>query len=141
MSAFPSADQPLPHFVSTAPFDPQSIGRMTPEQEKAALASQWRLMWIKFRRHRLAVWSGAFLVFIYLVALFCEPVAPYGSQTRNTDFVRAPPQAVHLFHEGRFVGPFVYGYQMKLDLDTLRRDYVVDRQRAADPLLLPGRGL
>ncbi len=126
MSAFPPADQPLPHFVSTAPFDPQSIGRMTPEQEKSALASQWRLMWLKFRRHRLAVWSGAFLVFIYLVALFCEPVAPYGSQTRNTDFVRAPPQAVHLFHEGRFVGPFVYGYTMKLDLDTLRRDYVVD---------------
>ncbi len=76
MSAFPSADQPLPHFVSTAPFDPQSIGRMTPEQEKAALASQWRLMWIKFRRHRLAVWSGAFLVFIYLVALFASRSRP-----------------------------------------------------------------
>ncbi len=139
MSAFPSADQQLPHFVSTATFDPQSVSRLSPEQEKAALASQWQLMWIKFRRHRLAVWSGAFLILVYLVALFCEPVAPYGSQTRNTDFVRAPPQAVHLFHDGRFVGPFVYGYSMKLDLDTLKRDYVVD-PKAVQPIRFFCRG-
>ncbi len=46
---------------------------------------------------------------------------------------------MHLFHEGRFVGPFVYGYQMKLDLDTLRRDYVVDRQ-AVQPIRFFCRG-
>ena len=139
MNVLPSADQALPHYVSEAPFDPQSVARLSPEQEKAALASQWRLMWIKFRRHRIAVWSGAFLIGIYLVALFCEPVAPYGSQTRNTDFVRAPPQAVHLFHDGRLVGPFVYGYTLKLDLDTLRRDYVIDPQ-AVQPIRFFCRG-
>jgi peptide/nickel transport system permease protein len=127
VSLLPSAEKPLPHFVSAAPFDAQSVTQLSPEQEKAALASQWRLMWIKFKRHKLAVWSGAFLVAVYAIAMFCEVFAPYGSQTRNTDFVRAPPQGVHLFHDGRLVGPFVYGYTMKLDLDTLRRDYVIDR--------------
>jgi peptide/nickel transport system permease protein len=127
VNVLPAADRPLPHFVSAAPFDPQSVSRLSPEQEKAALASQWGLMWLKFKRHKLAVWSGAFLIVVYVVAMLCELFAPYGSQTRNTDFVRAPPQAVHLFHDGGFVGPFVYGYKMKLDLDTLRRDYVVDR--------------
>jgi peptide/nickel transport system permease protein len=124
----PSADKPLQHFVSAAPFDAQSVTRLTPEQEKAALASQWRLMWLKFKRHKLAVWSAAFLVAVYVFAMFCEVFAPYGSQTRNTEFVRAPPQGVHLFHDGRFVGPFVYGYRMTLDLETLRRDYTIDPQ-------------
>jgi peptide/nickel transport system permease protein len=130
MSAMTSADKPLPHFISTAPFDPGSVMKLSPEQEKAALASQFQLMWLKFRRHRLAVWSGAFLISIYVVALLCELFAPYGSQTRNTDFVRSPPQGIHLFHDGRLIGPFVYGYQQKLDVETLRRNYEVDETKA-----------
>jgi peptide/nickel transport system permease protein len=129
MSAPVSASTPLPHFVSTAPFDPQSVMQLTPQQEKAALASQWQLMWIKFKRHKLAVWSGAFLITIYTIAMICEVFAPYSSQTRNTEFVRAPPQTIQLFHEGRFVGPFVYGYEQKLDVDTLRRNYVADTSK------------
>ncbi len=126
MTALPSADKALPHFVSAAPFDAYSVARLTPGQEKAALASQWQLMWLKFKRHKLAVWSGAFLLAVYVIAMFCEVFAPYSGQTRNTEFVRAPPQSVHLFHEGRFIGPFVYGYQQKLDVETLRRNYEVE---------------
>jgi peptide/nickel transport system permease protein len=126
MSVIPAGNQPLPHFVSVAAFDPQSVSKLSPEQERAALASQWQLMWLKFKRHKLALWSGIFLVTVYAVALFCEVFAPYGSQARNTEFVRAPPQAVHLFHEGQFIGPFVYGYRQKLDVETLRRNYAPD---------------
>jgi peptide/nickel transport system permease protein len=126
MTALPAADKPLPHFISKEPFDAHSVLRLTPEQEKAALASQWQLMWLKFKRHKLAVWSGAFLIAMYTVAMLCEVFSPYASQTRNTDFVRAPPQGIHLFHEGRFVGPFVYGYEQKLDVETLRRNYEID---------------
>ena len=43
------------HYVSTAPFDPYSIEALTPEQEQYYLASQWQMMWWRFRRHRLAV--------------------------------------------------------------------------------------
>lgn len=124
--ALPAPGEPLPHFVSAAPFDALSVTRMTPEQEKAALASQWRLMWLKFKRHRLAVISAVVLILAYLVAGFCEFVAPYDSQTRNTEFVRAPPQAIHLFHEGQFVGPFVYGLRYNLNMDNLRREYTPD---------------
>ena len=35
----------LDHYVSTAPFDPHSIEKLTKEQEKFYLASQWKLMW------------------------------------------------------------------------------------------------
>ncbi|MCP4185638.1 MAG: ABC transporter permease, partial [Hyphomicrobiales bacterium] len=35
--------------------------------------------------------------------------------------IYAPPQSVHWMHEGEFVGPFVYGYKTKLDMNTLKR--------------------
>ena len=50
---------PRMHYVSGAPFDPYSVERMSPEQERYFLASQWRMMWWKLKRHRLAVISGA----------------------------------------------------------------------------------
>ena len=53
----------------------------------------------------------------------CEFLAPYNLHTRNVDFIYSPPQRVHFFHDGTFVGPFVYGRNMQLDMDTLKREY------------------
>jgi peptide/nickel transport system permease protein len=122
-SSLPAPGAPLEHFVSTAPFDPLSVEAMTEEQTKVYQASQLRLMWWKFKRHRVALWSAIFLAAFYLMILICEFVAPYNLHTRNVDFIYTPPQRVHLFHEGSFVGPFVYGRTMTLDMDTLKRDY------------------
>ena len=122
----PLAPTGIEHFVSTAPFDPLSITRLSPAQEKVYLSSQWQLMWLKFKRHKLAVASAIFLIVIYAAAAFCEPLAPYNANTRNTDFVRAPPQSLHLLHEGRFIGPFVYGHSYRLDMEDLTRDYTPD---------------
>ncbi len=122
----PAPGAPLHHFVSDAPFDPKSIDRLTPAQEKLYLASQWRLMWWKFKRHRLAVISGVFLLLIYASILVSEFLAPYGLSTRHINHIHHPPQSVHLFHEGEFVGPFVYGTTYRLNMDTLRREYTVD---------------
>ena len=38
---------------------------MTKAQSKVHLASQWRLMWWKFKRHRMALVSGFFLAVAY----------------------------------------------------------------------------
>ena len=123
-SPLPAPGAPLQHYVSVAPFDLQSVEAMTPEQSKVFQASQLRLMWWKFRRHRLALVSGIFLAVLYFTILISEFLAPYNLHTRNMDYIYAPPQRVHLFHDGQFVGPFVYGRQMTLDMDTLKRDYV-----------------
>ena len=112
-----------PHVVDDRPWDPDAVERLTPEQERFYLASQWTLMWWKFRRHRLAVWSGALLALAFGSILICEILAPYNLHTRDTDFIYAPPQAIRLFHEGEFVGPFVYGFDYELDMTTLRRVY------------------
>ncbi|MBZ9668577.1 ABC transporter permease [Mesorhizobium sp. ESP7-2] len=123
-SPLPAPGAPLQHYVSIAPFDLQSVEAMTAEQSKVFQASQLRLMWWKFRRHRLALVSGIFLAALYFGILICEFLAPYNLHTRNMDYIYSPPQRVHLFHNGQLVGPFVYGRQMTLDMDTLKRNYI-----------------
>jgi peptide/nickel transport system permease protein len=120
---------PIPHLVARAPFDPGSVEQLTPEQERFYLASQWQMMWWRFRRHRLAVVSGAVLLLLYATILVSEVLAPYNLHSRNVDFIFAPPQRVHFFDQGRFVGPFVYGLKFKLNMQNLKREYVEDHSR------------
>jgi peptide/nickel transport system permease protein len=113
----------LAHTVDRRPFDAQEGERLSPELERYYMSSQWRMMWLKLRRHRLAVVSAVVLALLYASILVSEILAPYGPNTRHTDFIYAPPQSVHFFDQGRFVGPFVYGYDYALDMDTLKRVY------------------
>jgi len=115
--------EPLAHFVSDEPFEPNRVEAMTPAQDRYYRASQWRMMWWKLKRHRLAVISGAILALLYLSILVSEILAPYGISSRHTDFIYAPPQQVHLFDQGHFVGPFVYGFDYTLDMSNLQRVY------------------
>jgi peptide/nickel transport system permease protein len=119
----------LPHYVSDAPFDPYTVERMTPAQERFYMASEWRMVWWKLRRHRIAVLSGAVLLTMYLSILFCEFLAPYDLDARNTDFIYAPPQRVRIFDKGRLVAPFVYGYDYRLDMNNLERVYTVNPEK------------
>ncbi len=115
------------HFVSSEPFNPQQIEALTAEQEKYFLASQWKMMWWRLKRHRLAVASGIVLAIMYFSVVITEFLAPYELSARNEDFLHAPPQGIHFFHEGDFVGPFVYGLEQTLNLETLQREYSVNR--------------
>lgn len=123
MSADTENGRQLEHFVSEAPFDPRSIEALSPEQERYYMASQWQLMWWKFIRHRLALISGGFLLIMYGSILISEFLAPYNLHSRNINAIYAPPQSVHMFHEGSFIGPFVYGTNYNLNLTNLRREY------------------
>ncbi|HZM36988.1 MAG TPA: ABC transporter permease [Burkholderiales bacterium] len=114
------------HFVSQEPFDPHAAEELTPEQERFYRASQWQIMWWKLRRHRIAVISGVILALFYASTLVSEFIAPYHLHTRDTGHIYAPPQELRFFHEGRFVGPFVYGYRMELDMVRMKRAYAAD---------------
>ncbi|MDA8108560.1 MAG: ABC transporter permease [Betaproteobacteria bacterium] len=119
----------LEHYVSDAPFEPEAGEALTPAQERFYRASHWRIMWWKFKRHRIAVVSGVILLLLYASTLVSEVIAPYNLNTYNTQRIYAPPQRIHLFHEDRFVGPFVYGYRMHLDMQRLERIYTPDPRR------------
>ncbi|MBV9077109.1 MAG: ABC transporter permease [Methylobacteriaceae bacterium] len=115
------------HYVDTRPFDPGASEPLGAASEDFYRASSWRLTWWKFRRHKVAVAAAFVLLFFYALVPIVELIAPYAQAKRNGDFLYAPPQGVHLVHEGRFVGPFVYPYRHSFNLETFRRDYIQDR--------------
>ena len=64
---------------------------------------------------------------MYFSCFISEWIAPYDLHTRHTKYIFAPPQSINFFHEGKFLGPFVYDLKMERDLDTLQRVYTDDR--------------
>ncbi len=99
----------------------------TAAEERLYLASQWRLMWLRFRRHRVAVAATAVVALLYCLGALCEFVAPYGLNTRRVEFVYAPPQRLHVVHEGRLQAPFVYRMTREVDPKSRRKIYTEDR--------------
>ena len=96
-------------------------------EERYYLASQWQMMWQKFRRHKLAIVGGVVLLILYLLAIFADFLAPYPKEIRFEKFAHRPPTPVHLFDEdGKFRGPFVYGTTKERNMETLEAIYTVD---------------
>ena len=91
-------------------------------------ASQWRLMAKKFRRHKLAMTSAFVLLFFYLVAIFGNFVAPQGTEQFDGRYVNCRPTPVHFFHEGEFIGPYVYGIKMERDPVTYMGVFAEDTE-------------
>jgi peptide/nickel transport system permease protein len=91
-------------------------------------ATQFQLMWLKFRRHRLAIIGIVVLGFFLIAMLFAEFLAPYGSQSRDADYLFGSPQKIHLFNdEGKFCGMFIYAVTSQFNMDTLQVEFVEDR--------------
>ena len=107
------------------------VTRKKIEEEAYEVASQWKLMWWKFRKHRLATIAGPILVAMYLVAIFCEFLAPVEPLRRHSNYLHAAPSNI------RFVGldgsfsfrPFIYHMEMGRDPVTFRRTYVENPNR------------
>lgn len=102
--------------------------RATDRKEDLYTAKPWQLVWRRFSKHKLAVISMWFLVLLGLGAVFAELVAPYAPFKVSRLRTSAPPTGIHLFHEGSFVGPFVYGLARERDPDTARVVYETDTE-------------
>ena len=99
------------------------------KSDKYYYASQWGLMARKFRKHKLAMGSTFVLVIFYLTAIFGNFIAPQGTEQYDGKFVNCKPTPVHYFHEGKFVGPFVYGMKTERDPVTFMAQHVEDREK------------
>lgn len=93
------------------------------------VASQWRLMWWKFRDHRLAYVSLYLIGLLYFVAIFCEFFAPHHPNRRDARHSYAKPHVIRFIHDGRLHRPFVYPLHMHRDERTLLRSYSDDQSR------------
>jgi len=114
------------------------LGAKNTVEDKLYTASQWQLTWWKFRKHQLAVFSTVVIVLFYLVAIFCEFLAPYPLEARDSKYALAPPQRVHWFREGRF-GPYVYGRDKQSDPETWRITFV-ENEKEVHPIRFFVRG-
>lgn len=97
--------------------------------EKYYYASQWRLMGRKFRRHKLAMASTVVLLLFYLTAILGNFIAPQGTEQYDGKYVNCGPTPVHYFHEGQFIGPFVYGLKKERDPVTFMARFTEDTEK------------
>ncbi len=105
---------------------PSAAPEPTREVEaKVFVAPQWKLVWWKFRKHKIALISGIILILIYLVAIFADFLAPVEPTFTNSTYLFAPPQSLHVGGEGVYAN----GYTSKVDPVALRRTFVVDPEQ------------
>ena len=97
------------------------------KEESYYIASQWKLMWRKFLKHKLAILGGSVLIFFYAVAVFCEFFSTHDIYKRMP-YIYCPPQKIHFVDvEGKFhLRPFIYGLTASSDPVTWKRLYAED---------------
>lgn len=117
-----------------APPEPEAEPTAQPER---ASASQARLVWIAFRRHKLAMVSALVLALFVVVIAFAEFVAPFSNNRLLTEYTYAPPQRLHIWDNGPEL--FVYGYEWEQDPESLRITYRVNEDDKV-PLRLFAKG-
>jgi len=111
-----------------------SFDAQTTQDERYFQASQWQLIWWKFRKHKLAMIGGVVVIFLYGLVLFCEFISPYKTTTRFSKYLYASPQKLHFVHpeQGFRLRPFVYDLKREVDPDTYRRTFVEDTSNYYD---------
>jgi len=107
-------------------------------EERVAVATQWQLMWWRFRKHKLAVGGTIVLALFYGVALFADFFAYADPQESDAQRSLMAPQPIHWLDEGRG-GPYVYALKGTRDPLTFKRVYVPDTSQKI-PIRFFGRG-
>ncbi|MGW8949512.1 ABC transporter permease [Streptomyces sp. NPDC055709] len=103
-------------------------------------ASPWRLVWRRFRKHRLALIGSAVVLLVYLVAAFAEILAPGSPSSSDEKHTYAPPQVVRVdlsWDDGlRF---YANGYTTERDPETFEQIHTVDPDKRI-PLTFLAKG-
>ena len=104
----------------------------TPEVLKTArtgediyTASQFRLMWRRFRRHRVAVISSIIVLVLYFIAGFGDFLSTHDPYERHLDHIYLAPQIVRPFDGWKFA-PYVQGVKSHRNPETYRMIHSVD---------------
>ncbi|WP_042162180.1 ABC transporter permease [Paenibacillus gorillae] len=103
-----------------------------PKAEKDAnYSSQWQLMYLRFKKHKLARISLFILSALYIIALLAQFIAPYGLQSYDSKYVNVPPMGLRFVDaDGKFhIRPFVYELKSERDPETMRKVFVPDTEK------------
>ena len=95
------------------------------DQDKNIYLSQRRLIWISFRKHKLALLGLLVLCVLYLAALFAPFIAPYSKAERFKDYQIVPPTKIHFVtKEGNISRPFIYLIEIRLNKETYKYEHI-----------------
>lgn len=110
--------------------EPDLPGEGTEPEATVFMASQWRLMWWKFKRHKLAMIGGVVVLLLYVVALFPEFLSPADPNKVAASYTYAPPQRLHFIDrsDGFSIGMYVHGLESEINQETMSRTFTVDEE-------------
>jgi peptide/nickel transport system permease protein len=101
-------------------------------EDRVAVASNWKLVWWRFRRHHLAMISAGILICMYLVVLCPEFFSTQDPEQTDARQAFIPVQMLHLFDDSSTPwgwNPWVPGITGKRNPVTLRMQWTTDPQR------------
>ena len=104
-------------------------------------SSQFKLIVIRFKKHKPAVISLFILAVFYLVALLAPFFSIHDPNDKDADYREAPPQKIYFVdHQGKFsLVPFTYPYSKAMNPDTYDVVFTnITAQKA--PLVLFAKG-
>ena len=103
----------------------EALTRSTPE-ERVYIASQWKLVWLRFQRHRVALVASVIILLFYFTAAFPEFLSTHDPQASFAKRAFTPPQGIH-FDGFR---PAVYGLIDSRNPETFAMEHEPDRSKS-----------
>ncbi len=95
-------------------------------EQRIAVATQWQLMWWRFRKHKLAVGGTLVLVVFYVVAIFADFFAYADPQESDAQRSLIAPQSIHWFDADGSFRPYVHPLKGTRDPISFKRVYAID---------------
>lgn len=109
-----------PNQPESPPAQPQAS-----EADRLMVATQWQLMWWRFRKHKLAIVAAIVLAFFYLVVIFADFLAYSDPLEDNAQILLLEPQPIQ-WYDGDEFRPHVFGFTGKRDPKTFKKVYTAD---------------
>lgn len=128
MSTTPTPPPPTSGVADTSTAVSEPTGKRQ-KRSDAYEASQARLVWWAFRKHKLAMFGATVVIIFYLIALFTEFLAPYSTSKFDAEYGYAPPQRLHVVDtsgDSWDWGLYVNGYSVEQDPETLELTFTID---------------
>jgi peptide/nickel transport system permease protein len=95
-------------------------------EERVSVASQWQLMWWRFRKHKLAMVAAVVVMIFYTAVLFADFLAYSDPEVSEAQRGLIAPQPIHWIDNDGSFGPYVHGLSGKRDPVTFKRVYAPD---------------
>lgn len=94
-------------------------------EDRISVASNWTLVWWRFRKHRLAMISAGILLALYTVVLCPDFFSTQDPELTEARQAFIPVQGLHLFDDGR-LDPWVPAVVGKRNPVTLRMEWTTN---------------